>query len=100
MPVIPHGRLRLGRSQFQASPGKKPGRPHVNGKKCEHAVIPATAGSLKWEDQGPGQPGQKVRPYVQNNQNKMHGGVTQAEHLPSRCKSLNSNPSRAKKKRT
>jgi hypothetical protein len=33
-------------------------------------AIPAMEGSLKWEDHGPGQPGQKARPYFQYNQSK------------------------------
>jgi hypothetical protein len=33
-------------------------------------MIPKTIGSIKWEDHNPGQPGQKVRPCLQNNQTK------------------------------
>jgi hypothetical protein len=33
-------------------------------------VIPATVGSIKLVNLGPGQSGQKVSPYLQNNQSK------------------------------
>jgi hypothetical protein len=33
-------------------------------------VIPVTVGNIKEEDSGSGQPGKKVRSYVQNNQRK------------------------------
>jgi hypothetical protein len=51
-------------------------RLHLNGDlkiKIEHGgvpVIPAMAGSLKHENHNPCWPGQQVRPYLQNNQNK------------------------------
>jgi hypothetical protein len=45
-------------------------------------VIPAMAGSVKKEDWGPGQPGQKMRPYVKNNQSKKKtGGMAQVVAL-------------------
>jgi hypothetical protein len=34
------------------------------------SVISATVGSVKQEDHSPGWPGQKVRPYIQNNHSK------------------------------
>jgi hypothetical protein len=41
---------------------------------------------------------QKARAYLQNNQSQMAGIKTQAvEGLPSKCKTLSSNPSGAKK---
>jgi hypothetical protein len=56
------------------------------------------SGSLKWEDQDPGWPGQKARHYLQNNQSKK--GYRQAEeHLPSKHEALSSNPEPKKKKK-
>jgi hypothetical protein len=43
------------------------GRWHVS-------VIPVTVGSVKEEGRGPGQPGQKVRTYLQNHQSKKECG--------------------------
>jgi hypothetical protein len=44
-------------------------------------------------------PGIKVRPYLQSNQCKKSWDVVQvAEHLPSKCKALRSNPRAAKQK--
>jgi hypothetical protein len=57
-------------------------------------VITATVGSVKKKDQGPGQPGQKARPYLQHNRREKAGAMAQAvKHLPSKCKALSSNPS-------
>jgi hypothetical protein len=48
---------------------------------------------LKKQDGSPGQPRQKARPYLQNNQSKKRaGGIAQIiEHLPTKCKDLSSN---------
>jgi hypothetical protein len=59
---------------FQASPGKKSLQDPISVEKscvrwCTIAT-PATVGSIKQEDCGPGWPGQKVRPYLQNAQHK------------------------------
>jgi hypothetical protein len=41
---------------------------------CHHSY----PGKYKWEDQGPGRPGHKAKPYLQNNQcNKRASGVAQ-----------------------
>jgi hypothetical protein len=40
-----------------------------------------------------GWPGEKVRPYLQINQNKKGGVVQAVEYLSSKCKALSSNPS-------
>jgi hypothetical protein len=45
-------------------------------------------------------PRQKARPYLQNNQAKRTGGVVHAiDHVPSKHKALNTNPSTNKKKK-
>jgi hypothetical protein len=42
--------------------------------------------------------GKIARPYLKNTKVKRTGGVAKVEeHLPSKCKSLSSNPSTAKK---
>jgi hypothetical protein len=52
----------------------------------------------KQEDCGPDQPGQKARPYLQNNKSKRAGGVAQlAECLSSKPEALNLNSHIAKK---
>jgi hypothetical protein len=57
-------------------------------------------GRIQWEDLSPGQAGEKVRSCLQNNQSKKAGGMAQAvEHLPSKHKTLNSNPNTAKEKK-
>jgi hypothetical protein len=40
-----------------------------------HVCRSSYGGRVKWEDQGPGQPKQKARPYLQNNQSKRSGGM-------------------------
>jgi hypothetical protein len=58
------------------------------------------AESLKQENHGPDQPGQKEKPYLQNNQRKkeVDGCMAQAvEHLPMH-ETLSSNPKTAKKR--
>jgi hypothetical protein len=62
-------------------------------------VIPPITGIIK-ENCGPGPPGQKVRPYLQNNQRKKGArGMTQVvECLPCKHKTLSSNPVQKKKK--
>jgi hypothetical protein len=65
------------------------------------SVIPAPSRNIKYEDNSPGQPGQKVRPYLQFNQSKNGWRLGQAvEHLPGKCKVLSSNPSNKKTDRT
>jgi hypothetical protein len=46
--------------------------PHLNRKEVGVCtpMIPATAGSIKQKDHGPGQPGHKTTPCLQNNQSK------------------------------
>jgi hypothetical protein len=62
------------------------------------SVIPVMVGSIKKEGHHPGWPGQKVRPFLQSNQSKRAGEMTQAEHhLPSKHRALNSNLSTTKK---
>jgi hypothetical protein len=76
MPVILAtwlGRLRLEGLEFKASPGKKVCKTlQLNGKKLgmvAHTCHPSYSRKCK-VGCGPGQPGQKVRPYLQNNQSK------------------------------
>jgi hypothetical protein len=55
--------------------------------------------NLKQEDHGPGQPGQKVRPYLQKNQSKKAGDKAQAvEYPPHKHKALSSTTSTTKNK--
>jgi hypothetical protein len=56
-------------------------------------VIPAREENVKYK-RIMVQPGlEKARPYLQNNQSKKTGGAVRvAEHLPSKCKALSSNP--------
>jgi hypothetical protein len=63
-------------------------------------VIPAMIGKHKWENHSPSQPGQKARPYFQNNQSKKgwrNGSSGRA--LSHRCEALSSNSSTVKKKK-
>jgi hypothetical protein len=59
---------------------------------------------LWWEVQNkrfcsPGQSGQKIRPYLQNNHTKKSEGIAQAvEGPPSKCEAPSSNPSMEKKR--
>jgi hypothetical protein len=56
-----------------------------------------------FENYGPDRPGNKVRPYLKNNQSKKSWvwGVTQvAKHLPSKYKALNSTPNTTKDRQT
>jgi hypothetical protein len=77
-------------------PGKNLWDSHLNGKKMDVVVqpaIPATGGSIRHKDHGPGQPGQKWD-YLQNNQSKRTRAMTQvAVGLLTNCKALSSNPS-------
>jgi hypothetical protein len=50
-------------------------------------IIPETAENIKQEDSGPGWPGQKVRPYLQNNQSKKS-----SDFYSSNCKNPEWNP--------
>jgi hypothetical protein len=62
-------------------------------------VIPVMAESIKLDDWDPGQTRQKVRFYLQNNQNKRAGGMVQeVESLPHKCEVVSSNPNIAKKR--
>jgi hypothetical protein len=57
-------------------------------------VIQAMVRGITKDDCGPGQPGQKARPSLQNNQSKRACSVVQVvELLPSKRKALSSNPS-------
>jgi hypothetical protein len=59
-------------------------------------IIPATVGSIKQKDHGLGWPGQKTRPYLENNQSKRSWRRSStSEHLHSKCKVLSSNFSTA-----
>jgi hypothetical protein len=63
----------LGGSQLQANPGKNFARPHLNAKKLDVTCVPdtlATVGS-KQKHCCLGQPGQKARSYLKNNQRKI-----------------------------
>jgi hypothetical protein len=61
------------------------------------SVIPLLVGSLE-QDCGPGQPGQKVRPCLQNNQSKRAGGRAQVvELLTGKHKIPSSSPSTTRK---
>jgi hypothetical protein len=57
-------------------------------------------GRVKQEDFNPGQPGKKVRPYIQNNQSKKGWRHEAVEHLPSKCEAPSSNPNATKNKIT
>jgi hypothetical protein len=53
------------------------------------SIIPATEGSLKYEDHGPGWPVSRARPCLQINQRKWNGGMTQVvQNLPHKCEAL------------
>jgi hypothetical protein len=86
----------LGESWFEASPGKKFTRVHLNRKKNlgveVHACHASYGGKHKWEDSGSGWSGQKVRPYPKTTRAKRAGGVAQAELLLRKCEALSSNP--------
>lgn len=76
--------LKLGESWFETSLGKSSQDPHLNSKKLGMwYVIPAVLGSIKQEDQSPGQSLQTERkreterPDLQNNQSKRAGGIAQ-----------------------
>jgi hypothetical protein len=45
--------------------------------------ILVTAGRIKWEDQGPGQPGHKVTPHLQNNQYKKARKYASSSRVPA-----------------
>jgi hypothetical protein len=67
----------LGGLKFEGSPSppqKKFVRPHFSRKKnwawWFTSVIPATAGSINKRSSDPGLPGQKAKPYLQNNWSK------------------------------
>jgi hypothetical protein len=65
----------IGRIVVLGQPRKRVGETsiHDNGKKLvwwHTAVFPVMVGSLKQENRSPGQPRQKMRPYLQNNQSK------------------------------
>jgi hypothetical protein len=61
-------------------------------------VIQAMAGGIKQEDVNPGQPGQKARPYPQNNQSQKDWGHGSSSRVRgSKCKALSLNPSTGKK---
>jgi hypothetical protein len=59
------GRQRLGGSWFQATQDKKVFETSLSvGKSWAMMGISGTAGNMKKEDCCPGEPGQKVRPYI------------------------------------
>jgi hypothetical protein len=63
-------------------------------------VILAMVGSVKYEGLGPSWSGQKVRPYLQNNESREAGGMAQAiKCLPSKHEGWNSNSRTTKKKK-
>jgi hypothetical protein len=67
-----------------------------------HAVIPATSRSLKWEDRGPGWPGQTVRPYLQNNSSKKGHRYRSSSRVPAlqvRCPEFKPQYCQKKKKK-
>jgi hypothetical protein len=74
MPVIlATWKVEIGRVEVWGQPRKKFTKPHLNRKSWVwwHAPVTlATAGSVKYEAHSPGWPGQKVRPYLKNNQRK------------------------------
>jgi hypothetical protein len=98
MPVILDlGRLRSEGSHFQASSDKKFARPHLNGKKKKLGVTGHTCHPNNSKKLKIGQPGQKARLYLKNNQSKKAGDMAQAiENLTiqaglcDRCKSATS----------
>jgi hypothetical protein len=60
-------------------------------------VILKTMGNLKY-DTNPGQPKQKIKPCLQNDQRKRAGVVAQVmESLPSKCETLSLNAKITKK---
>jgi hypothetical protein len=66
-------RLRSGGLKFQASSGKKVHETSSQWKKLDvimHACHPSNGRKCKIGNCSPGKPGQKVRPYLQNNQSK------------------------------
>jgi hypothetical protein len=64
-----------------------------------HVCHPDYMGKHKQEDQGPGQPGHKARPYLKIASAKKAGGVAQAiEQVLGKCKDLTSKPRTIKKK--
>jgi hypothetical protein len=81
---------------FQACQAKKVARLHFNGKRvgvAVHACHPSYAGRLKIGGLCLGQSGQKVRSYLQNNQNKKGWRLSSSgEHLLSKFKALSSKP--------
>jgi hypothetical protein len=64
-------------------------------------VIPGVAGSIKYEYQGPGHPGQKARGYLQNNQSKKGWMCVLSCRvlIYPKHKALSSNPNTARKKK-
>jgi hypothetical protein len=63
-------------------------------------VILAMVGSVKYEGLGPSWSGQKVRPYLQNNESREAGEMAQAiKCLPSKHEGWNSNSRTTKKKK-
>jgi hypothetical protein len=63
-------------------------------------VVPVMVGCIRKEDQGPGWPGQKMRPYFQNKQSKKgwrHGSKRRASAWHHEA--LNSNSSSAKRRK-
>jgi hypothetical protein len=83
------------------SQAKKFARPHLNGKKLGMVACtchPTTGESIRQEDCGLGQPGQKKKKKKKSNTSKITrakraGGTTEVVewHLPSKCEALSSN---------
>jgi hypothetical protein len=68
--ILATWKAKIQRIMLSGQLGQKFVKPHLNEKKLSTvacACHPSDGGKLKMEDQGAGQTGQKVRSYLQNN---------------------------------